>query len=299
MNKELIDRVWKYYLLKEFKEEVKAEYRRTSIMGVKGQYELGILHTYENTFGHHNLTSDAEGGDDEMLYVSRKQVQELYSSYCTERDEEEPGSNRSSLGGRIAMLQELFGSKCLPDEACNVASPSQNSPENCDTEKHISTDCDKPAEPKFKRGDMVIYKWTGKKKVVVGMDKYGRYMIALPNMQSPMHANESDLEPYTDPEEDLIPSNSGELNTQEADNQSRNLSQETANCDKQFDNILKDGFSKERRLNIATTIIGYIIQNGFYSLAEKYREENINNIVKLSMQITDTLIAEAEEGGAK
>lgn len=51
----------------------------------------------------------------------REELQKLYKEYCAERDKEEPGSNRSSLGGRIAMLQELFGSKCLSD-ACNVAS---------------------------------------------------------------------------------------------------------------------------------------------------------------------------------
>lgn len=97
-----------------------------------------------------------------------------------------------------------------------------------------------------------------------------------------MYLPESDLEPCTEPEKESL-----------------NLSQETANCDKEFDTIIKNSLSKERRLNIATTIMGHIIQNGFYSLAEKYREENINNIVKLSMQITDVLIAEAEKGGSK
>ena len=56
----------------------------------------------------------------------RERVQELYKEYCAERDKEEPGSNRSSLGGRIAMLQELFGSKYLPD-ARNVASAEPKS----------------------------------------------------------------------------------------------------------------------------------------------------------------------------
>lgn len=123
--------------------------------------------------------------------------------------------------------------------------------------------------------------------------------------QAPYHVAyiASSEESYTEPkneESELLRAESvKEVRIASEETHLRNFSQETANCDKQFDNILKDGFSKERRLNIATTIIGYIIQNGFYSLAEKYREENINNIVKLSMQITDTLIAEAEEGGAK
>lgn len=36
--------------------------------------------------------------------------------------------------------------------------------------------------------------------------------------------------------------------------ESRNLSQEIANCDKHFDNILKGSFRNERRLNIAASI---------------------------------------------
>lgn len=112
MNKELQDLAWSC-LPKEFKEEVKKIYSHNP--GAKRMPEntsrgKAIL---RDIFGHDNLTSDAEG--EEMLTVSRKRVQEIYNSYCAERDKEEPGSNRSSLGGRIAMLEELFGSKCLPD----------------------------------------------------------------------------------------------------------------------------------------------------------------------------------------
>ena len=39
----------------------------------------------------------------------------------------------------------------------------------------------------------------------------------------------------------------------EPEEKSRNLSQETANCDKHFDNILKDSFRNERRLNMAAS----------------------------------------------
>lgn len=75
MTTKLQNKAWSL-LPKEFKEEVKAEYHRTSIMYVKGQYELGVLHTYENTFGHHNLTSDAEdeeSGGECLLFPSRDQ----------------------------------------------------------------------------------------------------------------------------------------------------------------------------------------------------------------------------------
>lgn len=326
MNKELIDRVWKYYLLKEFKEEVKAEYHRTSIMGVKGQYELGILHTYENTFGYHNLTSDAEG--EEILCVSRKRVQEMYSVFEKFKDKDDTCFN----------LATLFGSKCLPDELnednfaskepriedgekesftypkfrtgdkvlfnnniCRIIGADRedaeyqleriidNHPMGWAEENEISLyEEPKPAEPKFKRGDMVIYKWTGKKKVVVGMDKYGRYMIALPNMQSPMHANESDLEPYTEPKEDLIPSNSGELKSQDVD--------------KHFDNILKDSFSKERRLNIAKDFVAVLLSRLNYDPFTAHHcccsgGEAVNpytNIARIALSVADALIYESQ-----
>lgn len=108
MDKELIDKAWRC-LPREFREEVKKIYK-TQYLRVE---RIALLC---NLFGAHNLTSDAEG-EDEMLYVSRKQVQEYYKYYHTERDNEEKGSvNRFSLSARIAMLEELFGSKCLPDD---------------------------------------------------------------------------------------------------------------------------------------------------------------------------------------
>lgn len=87
---------------------------------------------------------DAEG--EEMLTVSRKRVQEMYAA--NERIKADfPDKETAHISDHINyVLKYLFDSKCLPD-ACNVASPSQNSPENCDSEPHISTDCDKPAEP--------------------------------------------------------------------------------------------------------------------------------------------------------
>lgn len=149
MTKEQQDLAWAV-LPKEFKEEVKKEYKN-ALRFNEYAHECVV---FRNLFGHHNLTSDAEG--EEMLYVSRKKAQKLYSDYCAERDNEEPGSNRSSLGGRIAMLQDLFGSKCLPDNvatsepnvdslapnvdslAMSSAPLSQNPAENCDNENHIS-----------------------------------------------------------------------------------------------------------------------------------------------------------------
>lgn len=65
----------------------------------------------------------------------------------------------------------------------------------------------------------------------------------------------------------------------------RNLSQETANCDKEFDNILKDSFSKDRRLNIASMILSGLLASG----KDKHP-------VKRALELTDSLIAEGRKG---
>lgn len=95
MNKTLQDNVWSI-LPKEFKEEVKKEYYHDD----SNPFELAQL---EAIFGYHNLTSDAEG--EEMLIISRKEVQEQYQMY-----------RNMGMIKRLDALMRLFGSKCLPDE---------------------------------------------------------------------------------------------------------------------------------------------------------------------------------------
>ncbi len=145
---------------------------------------------------------------EKCFLVEESEVQELYNSYCAERDKEEPGSNRSSLGGRIAMLQELFGSKCLPD---NVDSLSQNPPKNCDNGNLISTD------------------------------------------------------------------------------------------DIQLDNILKDSFRNERRLNIATQMVKAIMQcHGIVErIASAEADSLLDDILHDALYLTDRLMSECEKGGMK
>lgn len=266
MDKELIDQAWAC-LPREFKEEVKKEYRKGYVCET-----LAMLITL---FGHHNLTSDAEG--EEMLTVSRKQVQEVYNKYA------------KYVGFKLQPLLELFDSKCLPDEA----PLSQNPAANCDTESHISTDCDKPSEPKFYIGQRVRCLNDGETYIVLA--KAGKHHYSLQGVEHDVH--EDYLEPYAEPTENLISSNSGELNPQEADNQFRNLSQETANCDKQFDNILKDSFAKERRLKIAAMMAQGIIANS----DEVYRAETCSKaqetpkaVAEYALALTDALIAECE-----
>lgn len=73
-----------------------------------------------------------------------------------------------------------------------------------------------------------------------------------------------------------------------------NLSQETANRDKQFDAILKDRFSKERRLNIAAMAMQGLLANSHQELVDM----KIKQVAQLSLEMTDALIAEAEKGNS-
>lgn len=114
MNKQLIDSAWRA-LPAEFKKEVKTHYA-----GLNAAYKAYLskdslsneecdrcnvlrekMALYQMYFGHHNLTSDAEG--EEMLTVSCKRVQEIYK---------QAGSLET-----CNALDALFGSKCLPDDA--------------------------------------------------------------------------------------------------------------------------------------------------------------------------------------
>ena len=62
---------------------------------------------------------------------------------------------------------------------------------------------------------------------------------------------------------------------------------------KQFDNILKDSFSKERRLNIAAMMAQGIMTNSNPQMVEM----NVERVVDLAILTADTLIAECEKGG--
>lgn len=102
------------------------------------------------------------------------------------------------------------------------------------------------------------------------------------------------------PDEVVVAENAtaSESKPAEPEEKSRNLSQETANCDKHFDNILKDSFRNERRLNIATQIMSSILSNQkmLNNLAhgETTADGVVRCIVNATMMYTDALIAECE-----
>lgn len=181
MDKETQRIAWSC-LPKEFKEEVKRMWDVEVDCAIKYKSELHKHRTdllYE-LFGEHlhrqsNLTSDAEGEEDEMLCVRRKEVQGLFSA-CN-RYKHKCFIDRDStnyLDGEMNILTILFGSKCLPDEA----QPKQK---DCDNPLADKEDCrwrnngkcafdsacyfeplnpqePKTAESEFKVGDKFRYK---------------------------------------------------------------------------------------------------------------------------------------------
>lgn len=110
MTKEQQDLSWAS-LPKEVREEIRNRYKGW-IESLSMELEV-IL--YSDLFGAHNLTSDTE--PPELLFVEREKIVELYSALSKEHDIYAKGTtDRISLGGRLAMIQEIFGDKCLPDK---------------------------------------------------------------------------------------------------------------------------------------------------------------------------------------
>lgn len=245
MNKELIDRVWKI-LPAEFKEEVKK-------MRWSEHYTEEQIVMIRLLFGDHNLTSDSEG--EEMLTISRKEVQEQYRMY-----------KNMGMIKRIDTLMRLFGSKCLPD-----AEPKQ-------------------AEPKFAKGSMVHCKsfgYGGDYKVLEYVGGSSKCYDCIDRNGYHFRFYESDLEPYTEPTCTDTPS------TCTDDCPSQRASQD-------FDNIIKDSFSKERRLNIAVQLT--------CAMLPKYQDDgnghglsvlNEKDMINCAYRLAYALIAKAERGGLK
>lgn len=276
MNKELSDAAWRV-LSSEFKEEVKKEWKTANNEERLSHdaFLRGCYSTMTLLFGLHNLTSDAEG--EEMLTVSRKNVQKMYS-YNEEELTKDP-TNKGALLLKL-RLDALFGSKCLPDEGTDCTPVEVGVAENATTSNVDSLE-PKPSEPKFKEGDIVRYRYDGKLYIVEC--KTGKYHYALRQYDCDImihDALESDLEPYTEPTANYLRSE-GALNTAVlAGNYSS-----ASTCDKQFDNIIKDGFKNHNRLHIAA-----ILAAGM--LASEVRCYPVDR----ALELADKLIAECEKG---
>lgn len=127
MDKELIDRAWRV-LPAEFRESVKSDY--LYLLSGKCRedlFSLGMMAKLQHLFGIHNLTSDAEG--EEMLTCVKDQAVKLYDI----ADRAFAINGDKWYQGYMKAMQDLFGSKCLPDKE------------------------PQPAEPKYHKGEKVCY----------------------------------------------------------------------------------------------------------------------------------------------
>lgn len=213
---------------------------------------------------------DAEG--EEVLTVPRSKVIQRYADTIKEIDGDISNSEEYFLQGRLNILRNLFGSKCLPD--------------NVDTLEH-NVDSLEPqaAEPKFTKGDMVhckslgfegdykVLEYTGGPRNCYDcIDKYGAYY----------RFDESDLEPYTEPTKKASSSiNNSDINIDELVAKGYVLDPA-----KQFDSIIKDSFSKERRLNIAAMAMQALLSNSAFT----NKQTTPDSIVDLAIATADMLI---------
>lgn len=312
MKTEQQNEIWAL-LPRWFKEEVKNLYRYYSRMPRKDQYDCGIVDSIETIFGKHNLSSDVEG--EEMLTVPRKKVQEIYAQCYEIQIDDNPNLSAvdvESACAKIEVLEYFFGSKCRlnekidPERLVNIvkdsienplpdkmllggiiepkpAEPlSQNPAENCDKANLISTDDNKPAEPKFRKDEKVRIKGVAGFDVIksiYGTDK-GGYRYELDGEIAIY--DESDLEPYTEPEEASPNVNNSDIDIAEL--VAKGCVPDPA---KQFDIILKDSFYNERRLNIATSIAaGWLACHGMTTP---------KTIARDALEVADALIAECEK----
>lgn len=256
-NKQTQDRAW-VALPTAIREQAKYFYQHTEC----GSYSESLL---EDLFGEHNLTSDAE--PEEMVICTRKDVLDFYQEALTliERGNRNNYLNDKLIGiGQKNILYTLFGFKCLPDESAS---------------KPASKPASK-AEPKFKVGDKVRLNCAYDDGEVWDKIMHGRVATVkshyVNNSRVTMYKFEEDirdfgehwLEPYTEPanggsayispeSESYLRKDSEEPNLIDSlketqpnynmeEKEHRNLSQETANCDKMEDKelnlceILKD-----------------------------------------------------------
>lgn len=266
MNKELQDLAWAI-LPKEFKEDVRTIYAATMRMVDKResaeQIYVNKLSTLEGIFGFDNLTSDAEGKG--MLTCEKSKVQRLYAEQSDFRDQKDDclWKDYEVRDVILMVLQELFGSKCLPDELR----------ENNFAKSDAKEDNFASKELKFKVGDKVRVKGCGYEpnlhKGDIGeiLDTNDKEQCFVLFKKSQAWIYTDCLEPYTEPTENPIPSNSGELKSQLPDNQ--------------------------LRLKIAAMAMQGLLANSHQELVDM----KIEQVAQFSFEMADSLIDKSKKGG--
>lgn len=222
-----------------------------------------------------------------MRELPKKQVQGLYVEQSIFKDRREEGLWRDYEVRDVILrvLRELFGSKCLPDNDAN--------------EDNFATKEPKPEELKFKFkvGDKVKVNLPRSIRhntigtVVFAYASGNAVNVDFGDDNEPIYCDCDCLEPYTEPEEPTCT----DTCTDDCPSQSRNLSQETANCDK----------CNDRRLHIAAMAMQGILGNAdrmksYEQIAMSEPYEDLSAVVACNaVRYADAIIAECEKGDGK
>lgn len=218
---------------------------------------------------------DAEG--EEMLCVKAKTVREMYAAndrLIADHAGDEIEHDSATIND---MLRNLFGSKCLPD---NVDSLDSN----------VDSLEPKPAVPKLRRGSFAYH---DNVKVRITKIKANGDVIAYTKDGYRLIGRECDFEPYTESAEEASPN----VNISDIDIDELVAKGCVPDPAKQFDNILKDSFSKERRLTIAAQMMQGLICAPLIPGIDP--NPPAEYLAQTAFRLADALIAEAEKGGDK
>ncbi|MDE6008731.1 MAG: hypothetical protein K2G90_05940, partial [Muribaculaceae bacterium] len=243
MDKKIQDLAWAC-LPKEVRANIKAYHRENKAFSNKSSMCNSVAIAVENIFGQHNLVSDTE--PEEMLFYPRKDVQEYYTKICKTIDKSLNPDVRICSQGTIIALKSLFGSKCLSD------TPDSSNLANIGKDELEQTSVQATSKPKFKVGDkvrIIIEGWSGDpiSEVVYYDEGDNTYKLdALDCEEGGLWVKEWQIESYTE--------------------ESRNQSQNIANCDKSEGNQLKDNM-EEKELDLRQ-LLKDCKNETFYSLIE-------------------------------
>lgn len=223
---------------------------------------------------------DAEG--EEMLCVKAKTVREMYAAndrLIADHAGDEIEHDSATIND---MLRHLFGSECLPD---NVATSEPNVDSSVGSVESLEP---KPAEPKLRRGSFAYH---DNVKVRITKIKANGDVIAYTKDGYRLIGRECDFEPYTESSEEASPNvNSSDIDIDEL--VAKGCVPDPA---KQFDNILKDSFSKERRLTIAAQMMQGLICAPLVPGVDP--NPPAEYLAQTAFRLADALIAKAAKGG--
>lgn len=262
MNKTTQDLAWQSLPF-----DAKNEVRQAFATDTENDYERGYDNALVSLFGLHNLTSDADG-EDEMLTCNKESVCKFYAHLLDMVENERMSEHYPEWCDLESEYIALYGEKAFADyfRADTKQAPAKTKFEVGDIVR-IKSDA-----AEYHQGYINGYAWLPERDIFVGKITTITNIRISGDIELKISGGNItweaiDLEYYTEPKKE-----------------SRNLSQETANCDKQFDNILKDSIREHNRLHIATQLLTGLLASG----KEKH-------LVSRAISLTDALIAECKK----